>query len=241
MNLFIRSLITALVVCVLSPAAAQAPHQVLKSAAAKYNGTFDQAVTNYAKEIADWRAHMAKVDEDKKNNVPKDKAYAPFPAPTAPAEISQSVDATGKPNYTIVNDDPTPDAILAGKKAILMQRVAAAAQAAVAAIAPQGKQAMNNYREGDIRKSDAGVRSRLVESQRRGILPMLGIGQKSPQTIEDEVNAARAAADTQFLSDQETRRHKLDSIDREVAKMMSDIDDLTPANVDTFVIAPLPN
>ncbi len=234
--------IAAILVTMLASSAsiAQTPHRVLKSSIAKYDGSFDLAVTNYAKELADWHAHMAKVDEDKKNDVPKEKAYAPFPAPTAPPEVTASLDTSGKPNYIIVDDDPTADQVLAAKKAALTKRLWGAFDDAEKALVPERKDMAFTFRERDIRAADNVRRSKIVEAQ-RGILTAIGIGRKSPQQIDDEVANGRTADDTKFLQDQETRRQKIDAIQRAAARVMSDIDDLTIADVDAYTIAPLPN
>jgi len=234
MKLFILAIMLILAPCA---ALAQAPHEVLKSRAAP---NFDAAVKTYANELADWRTHMARVEQDKKNNVPKDKAYAPFPAPTADPEVMASIDAGGAINYKIINDDPSDDHVLAAKKAVLLQRVAQAADAVIAAISPAAKRPLANIRENEILQADA-TRMKVIMDSQKGILPAIGIGSKTPAEMQAEVAKARPVTDTNFLQDQAEQRQKTDAISRAAAQAMSDIEDLTLQNVDAYVMAPLPN
>lgn len=223
-------------VALLSPCAAlaQAPYEIPKS---HVTAGFASAIARYGKELAEWRDHMAKVEEDKKNKVPKEKAYQPFPPPTGDPEVMESVDANGKPNYKIINDD---DQALAAKKAALLASVSKATDAAFNAVYPLGKRPLADIREKDIAQSD-GLRFQTIAEAHRGILSTVGIGTKSPSDMMDEVAKGRPAADTQFLQDQTSRRQKIEAIHRAAAQMMSDIEDLTISNVDAYVIAPLPN
>lgn len=216
---------------------AQEPHQIAKSRVTSFKGNFDSAVAAYASELADWRAHMAKVEQDKKSGAPKDKAYQPFPAPTADPEVMASVNAAGTVSYTIVNDDPD---VLAATKAALINQVSRDTSAAIAAVFPVGKRALATLRENDIRQADAARMKTVVDTQ-RGILPAVGIGSKTQAEMLDEVARARPTDDTKFLQDLAERRQTIAAIERAAAQTMNDIEDLTIENVDAYVIAPLPN
>lgn len=134
--------------------------------------------------------------------------YEPYPAPIAhpdiAAAVATNVGADGKviyvPDFEIVNDDPTPEQILAAKKAFLLHAVSQAEAEAIGVILlPPGKRRQAEILEADIRAKDN-----------------------------------QAAAETQHLADQESRRAKVEAIVRAAAQVMSDIEDLTADNIDTF-------
>ena len=112
------------------------PIKIMKSQVAP---TFAADVARYAQEMTDWKSHMARVQADKAAGVPKQKAFAPYPAPVADPTVAGAIDANGKPNFQIVDDGPTPDQVVAAKKAALITQVRMAEQEAVARIVPPFK------------------------------------------------------------------------------------------------------
>lgn len=218
-------------------------HTIIKSALAPPPVSFDQAkqafgnlVDAYLHELQTWHEHDIQVKAQQPMRVQPQPAdhgeaedpafafwkdfaawqaeklarYEPYPEPIAHPDIVAAVATTTgadgsitcMPDFEIVNDDPTPEQILAAKKAFLLQAVQQAEQDALKAVQlPLGKQRAADIRETDIRAKDN-----------------------------------QAAADTQHLADQESRRAKVDAIVRAAAQIMSDVEDLTAANVDTFTI-----
>ena len=117
--------------------------------------SFVNEVASYGQQLSEWKAHMAHVAADKAANVPKDKAYAPYPAPVASTEVMSAVDENGHPNYQIVDDGPTPDQVLSAKKQELFDRVLIIENEAIQKIFPRGKLGIMNYRSQQIEAKDA--------------------------------------------------------------------------------------
>jgi hypothetical protein len=209
--------------------------------------------------------------------------HDPYPKPIAHADIVASVSTTVAkdgtttfaPDFEIVNDDPTPEDILATKKSSLLLQVTQAQDAAqAAALLPVGKRRAADLRENDIRANDAKVASDFLtkrsddqkaawaeasaayatayaewtaactaaraldagaELPAQPALPVLA-PPTTPEDIAAQVAASRSPADTQHLQDQESRRSKIDGILRAAAQAMSDIEDLTVDNVDSYQI-----
>jgi hypothetical protein len=201
--------------------------------------------------------------------------HDPYPKPVAHADIVASVattvakdgTTTFAPDFEIVNDDPTPEDILATKKSSLLLQVTQAQDAAqTAALLPVGKRRAADIRESDIRANDAKVTTDLLkksESDRSASFAAYRTAyaewtaacaaqpaeaelpakpappSAATSTMEDitaQVAASRSPADAQLLQDQESRRAKIDGIARAAAQAMSDIEDLTVDNVDSYQV-----
>ena len=143
--------IAFLVVALWASSACADPVKILKS---HIGPSFANEVASYGQQLSEWKEHMAHVAADKAANVPKDKAYAPYPAPVAPAEVMSAVDENGHPNYQIVDDGPTPDQVLSAKKQALFDRVSIIEDQAIQKIIPHGKLGILNYRSQQIEAKD---------------------------------------------------------------------------------------
>jgi len=270
------------------------PAKILKS---QVGPTFQADVAAYAKEMMDWKAHMAAVAADKAAGVPKEKAHAPFPPPIAPADVAAAVDDTGTPNYVIVDDGPTPDQVLAAKKQALISEIQEAEVAQIEKVIPAAKLRAAEFRAADIQVADAAAVEqslRAVDNERNKLAAlnsqqekiemklaaeqpgligaamqsMTGLGaviasdlaaaKALDQPIADQaavVKQAEAAyadrpalmaktrspADHAFMLAREANRKTVESIHRWAAQAMSDVADLTTANVDAWKLPPFQN
>lgn len=269
------------------------PAKILKS---QVGPTFQADVAAYAKEMTDWKAHMAAVAADKAAGVPKEKAHAPFPPPIAPAIVAGAVDDTG-PNYVIVDDGPTPDQVLAAKKQALIGQIQEAEVAQIEKVIPAAKLRAAEFRAADIQVADAAAVEqslRAVDNERNKLAALnsqqekiemklaaeqpglIGAAMQSltglgaviasdlaaakalDQPIADQaavVKQAEAAyadrpglmaktrspADHAFMLAREANRKTVESIHRWAAQAMSDVADLTTANVDAWKLPPFQN
>jgi hypothetical protein len=214
-----------------SAALASEPAKIGKS---QVGPSFQADVTKYAADLAEWKAHMAKVAADKAAGVPKEKANAPYPAPVAPPLVAGALDETGKPNFAIIDDSPPPPS-LADKKAALITQVRLAEAAAVRAIVPEGKQRALGARQNSIMAADGEREAAALAAQPVGVLSPIGIGpKKDPGKAHADAIAARPAADAQFMADQDVRAAKLKAIESAAIQAESDIEDLTDANIDAW-------
>lgn len=170
-------------------------------------------------------------------HIEKRARFEPYPMPIAHpyiiASIATNIGADGNitysPDFEVVNDDPTPEQILTAKKMALLQAVIQAELGALKdAQLPVGKQRAANILEGDIRARD----SQLVEE----LVAYTKANRRKNIDIATEVEIRRDPAHTRHLADQESRRAKVDAIVRATAQIMSDIEDLTLAEIDAFEI-----
>lgn len=163
--------------------------------------------------------------------------YEPYPKPIAHPDIVAAVAAnigadgniTYASDFEIVNDDPTPEQILAVKKAALLQAVQQAEVEALKAVQlPLGKRRAANLLEGDIHAKDSELAKDLAADAKAHAWKNID--------IVAEVEKRRDPKHTQHLADQESRREKVDAIVRAAAQIMSDIEDLRSENIDDFVM-----
>jgi hypothetical protein len=145
-----KIVIALLAILVSSPALCQGV-SILKSRVDSYPGGFDEAVKRLSSERKLWREHMARVEEDKKNNVPKEKAYAPFPEPHSDADV----EAAASGGYTVTDDTPSPVVVLAAKKEELSSAVEAQEVKMVDAIVSPSKRKLAYAKFKGIQKKDA--------------------------------------------------------------------------------------
>ena len=238
-----KKLITLIALLLATPALAGDPAKVLKS---QIGPSYQADVATYAAELAEWKAHMAKVAADKAAGVPKEKANAPYPEPTAPPLVAGAVDETGKPNFKIVDDGPSPDQVLATKKQALITRVRLAESDAVRRLVPEGKVRAYGARHNGVMAADADREAAALAAQPVSTLAKVGevIGidpKKDRVKAHADAIAGRPPADAKFIQDEEARVARMAAIQSAAIQMESDIEDLTSANVDAYVIAPLPN
>lgn len=184
---------------------------------------FEASVAKHAHEMKIWREHMQRVANDKKNGVTGDKMHVAYHRPDAHPLVKESVNENDVADYQIVDDSPTPDQILAAKKELLIGKISMAEAVATRAVTPAGRARAWSIREGDILKSQTPSTS------------VLG-------TVKNAIGLSKklSADDEQFLADQDTRRQKADAIARAAAQMMSDVEDLTVANIDAWKMPDFP-
>lgn len=136
-------------------------HKVLKS---KAPPNLEFAVAAHAVEMRQWRDHMKRVADDRKNGVPVAQAHMAYPRPAAHPVVEAAVNEECEPDFDIVDDGPTPAQVFAARKAELFVQVSIAEAAALAAVVPPGKRRLFVMRENDIRNADAG-RAAALRSQ----------------------------------------------------------------------------
>jgi hypothetical protein len=162
---------------------------------------------------------------------------APYPKPIGHPDIIASVATkagddgrvTYVPDFEIVDDDPTPDEILAAKKTDLLSKISIAEQEAInRAELPLGKRRAATLLEADISQLDAQAANDLINKTPEA--------DRAKLDIAKELKKRRDPKHTQHLQDQESRRAKMEAIVRAGAQAMSDVEDLTIDNVDSFQI-----
>lgn len=204
--------------------------------------TFAADVAAYSQELADWKAHMARVAADRAAGVPKEKAFAPYPAPVAEPSIMSAIDADGKPNYQIVDDSPSPEEVLASKKQDLILQVRLEEQRLKSMVLPSGKLRAFGFRQNSIVAADQARKAALLDAQPVGILSSIGIGAKKDLgKAEADAIAQRPPEDAKFMADQAVRQAKMSAIEHAAAQMESDIEDLTTSNIDSWSMPAFPN
>ncbi|MCK1507555.1 hypothetical protein [Bradyrhizobium sp. 18] len=162
----------------------------------------------------------------------------PIPKPVAHPDIVAAVNGQGYVDFEVVNDDPTDEEVLRGKKNELLSRIHRAELAAIdQALPPPGKRRLANLLETDIHAADNELRKTMLAEP----IPQLdgSISNRSPASIEKSVALIRKKHHTQHLADQESRRAKVDVIVRAAAQAMSDVEDLTADNIEAFRIPSL--
>jgi hypothetical protein len=185
----------------------------------------NKAATNrWAKAHTDWQKEMM-------------ARHEPYPRPAVHPDVDAAVkttvnsdgSTTFSSDFEIVNDDPTPDAVLAEKKLALLQKIAEVETAALDRVQlPLGRRRLANMQETAIRNADLALWATITKGM-------------APEDIEKlDVDAALAKArdpvDTQHLADQESRRQAVDAIMQKGAQAMSDVEDLTLDNVDNYQV-----
>lgn len=215
-----------------------------------------KAVADHKAEHASWSAHMARVAADAKlppiprplfADYAKEKnpvaafrqamdvyeanvatRHQPY-KPPEPHQLVAFVLANGG-TFEVLNDDPTPEQILAEKKLVLIHQISSAEAAAVQSVMPPiGKQRAYNLREADIGAADVARANKLIAD-----------GETDPVKLQKAVEKGRPADDTAHLRAQADRRTKVDAIIRAASQMMSDVEDLTIENIDAWRMTPLP-
>ena len=178
-------------------------------------GASEDPATDYARALTKWK-------EDQLTWV------APIKKPIGHPDIVSAVNDEGKPDFEIINDDPTDDDILRHKKDALLNLVAVAEHNAVdKVLAPYGKRRLHDALEGDYLEAQNTLRAAVSKK----------LGKDAdPKVIEADLKKLQPAEHVRHLQDQQGRRDKIKSIARKAAHIMSDIEDLTLESVDSFVI-----
>lgn len=178
---------------------------------------FAVLVQQHAADMKHWRGQMARVEADKKDVVPIEKAHAPFAKPLAHPLVAAAVNENDEPDFEIVDDGPTPAQILAAKKTHLLGLVTAAENETNEAVLPRGKRRLYDMRESDIR-------SGIVKPSLAAKIKSAIVGPETSMSADDE----------QFLKDQDGRRAQYAAIALAAAQAHSDIEDLTLDNIDAW-------
>lgn len=180
---------------------------------------FDVAVAEHALNMRNWRAHMARVDEDKtKPDLPAIERHIAYGRPVAPELVEAAVNENGKVDYELVDDGPSSEQVFAAKKNELLGLVTAVEQQAKHAVLPRGKHRLFAMREADIRSGTP--KPGMLKSIATAV-GLTSIEEPSPE-------------DKQFLEDQIARRARISAIERAAAQAHSDIEDLTLETIDAW-------
>jgi hypothetical protein len=156
--------------------------------------------------------------------------------------VASAVDENGKPNFQVIDDDPTPDQILAAKKAALITQVRVAESVAKQRIAPEGKVRAFGARHNAVVAADTERAATLLEAQPVGALSAIGIGAKKDRgKARTDAEAARPPDDAKFMADQAERQARIAAVEALAIQMESDIEDLTAANIDQWQLTPFQN
>lgn len=159
---------------------------------------------------------------------------APYPRPSAHPDIEASVRYNSDAgqfveDYDIFDDGPTPEQVLAAKKAALIEQVRAAEMKAIgAATLPAGKQRLATFMMRVIAETDQKFMDKLIKDVAPADLAAANVERLIEQNRTEDQKA--------FLAEQAAREAKLARIDETAAIAMSSIEDLTADNVDSFEI-----
>jgi hypothetical protein len=209
--------------------------------------------------IADFRKAQCEYEQDR---LTRPKSY---PAPVAPQFVMDSVRKDGAKlvsDFRIDDDDPTADQILRSKKNILLNEIANAESAALETVAPPGKRrlfqmqhkavmakltdaqltlqkdAWDAINAGQARFEELSSRQRsateeaefaTIKASRDGLAQQL-------KTVKTEADKCLHDEDRKVLAEADKRNQAIADIEAKAAQAMSDIEDLTPENVDQFEI-----
>jgi hypothetical protein len=202
---------------------------------------FEVAVAAHALEMRNWRAHMARVEVDEKNNVAPIDRHVAHPRPGAHPLVEAAVNEHDIADYEVVDDGPTPAQILEAKKTDLYVAVSRAEQAAIDAIMPRRRHRLFVLREAAIRQADQAVIQELTK--KRGMLASAAaaVGLTKAVDLSVDVERRRPADDTKFIGEQVARQRKIDAIHRAAAQAHNDIEDLTLETIDAWKMPPFPD
>ena len=194
---------------------------------------FSVAAAAHASELKAWRAHMDRVADDRKNDVPIERCHVAYPRPRAHPLVERAVDEKDEVNFEIVDDGPTAEEKLAARKAELLSEVSIAENKAIDAVVPPGKRRLFNLRESAIQSADQTKAVALVASG-AGLVKWLTGGAMTSDHIVARIEAERPADDTAHLQAQQERRARIEAIQLAAAKAHHDIEDLTAETVGSW-------
>jgi hypothetical protein len=221
---------------------------------------FEAAAATHAVEMKSWRAHMRKVKEDE-DNPPDDpmQKHWKYEKPHAHPVVERAVDENDEANFQIVEDGPTEEQKLRYAKDVLLHRLENAEAVALARIVPIGKRRKFNILEQDILMADHERRQAAIakisdanqkwsaEMGKRSFVDKIAekIGAKSLPSppdyvdVEAKVVEGRPKDHATHLDAQAQRRADTEAIQRKVADLAEQIEDLTADTIATFVIPEL--
>jgi hypothetical protein len=194
---------------------------------------FAVAAASHAVETKAWRAHMARVADDQRNDVPIERRHVAYPRPRAHPMIERAIDENDEVNFEVIDDGPTAAELLATRKTELLNAVSLAEAKAIDAIVPVGKRRLFNMRESAIREADQAKTAALVESS-SGLLKKITGGAMTPDELAARIAAERPAEDTAHLRAQEERRARTAAILLAAAQAHHDIEDLTAETIGSW-------
>jgi hypothetical protein len=206
--------------------------QIPASAIAGIKG-FSVAAAAHASEMKSWRAHTARVAEDKKNDVPIERRHVAYPRPRAHPLVESAVDENDEVNFEIVDDGPTAEEKLASRKAELFYAVTVAENKAIDAVIPLAKRRLFNLREAAILEADRAKSASLWASNGGLVKKITGAAMTAAQ-IAARVESERPADDTTFLRAQRERMDRVAAIQLIAAQAHHDIEDLTAETIGSW-------
>lgn len=171
--------------------------------------------------------------------------FEPYPPPQAVADVVASVGTTITDDGDIVyvadfhveNDDPTPKQILDMKKSYLMKLVSdAEAEAISRHLLPEGKRRLAVLRESKIVSDENNLLGTIVAREQMAAMADPNYVAK---VAPAEVAQQRTPEDDEFMKSQQAIRDAISAINQRAAETLSDIEDLTTDNIETFRIPSL--
>jgi hypothetical protein len=209
--------------------------QILKS---HMTPQLELEIANFAQAMRDWRAHMARVEEDRRNGVEGIDKHEPYQRPIASELVDSAIDEEGNPDYEIVDDDPTPEQVLMTKKAALFGEVARSEAAAAEKIIPSAKRRLFNLQESAIYAADEKLAADLKKKKKGRIAKVwdaaLGKDVDTVAVEAADLRAQRPAKDNAHLDAQAERRERLNALALLSAQAIADIQDLTADSIDDW-------
>lgn len=190
-------------------------------------GDFAARAATHAVAMKEWRAHMARVKEDEANGVTGIEKHMGHPRPMEHELVEAAVNENDEMDYEIVDDGPTPDQVLRGRKDDLLAEVARAEHAALETIAPAGKRRLLNIRHDDIRTADRGRALKILQNRSKLSKAATAVGLLDPIDIDAEVAKMRPAEETELLEQISIREQRFAVVQRLAAQASHDIEDLT--------------
>ena len=191
---------------------------------------FAAAAASHAVEMRSWRAHMARVNEDAANDVPKERRHVAYPRPRAHPLVERAVDEKDEVNFEIIDDGPTAAEKLAARKDALWNEVSIAENKAIDAVIPPGKRRFFNLRESAIQEDDQ-AKAIALSASSSGLLKKITGNALTADQIAAQIEAERPAEDTALLKAQKERRARIEAA---AAKAHHDIEDLTAETVGSW-------
>lgn len=184
---------------------------------------FPALAAAFAVEMKNWRAHMVRVKQDEAAGVTGIEKHVAHPRPSAHPAVEAAVNENAEMDYEIVDDGPSPDQVLAHKKAELSQRVVLAEHAAIGAVVPHGKRRLLSHQENAISSAHAPRPLGLIKS----VATAIGLLDAGP---------TMSAEDAAFIKEQARQRQKIEAIELKAAQAYHDIEDLTLETLDAWQI-----
>lgn len=197
-------------------------------------------IATFAQAMRDWRAHMERVEKDKRDGIEGIDRHEPYPRPIASDLVDSAVDEDGNPDYVIVDDGPTAEQVLNAKKSALFNEVLKAEAIAAEKIVPTAKRRLFNLQEAAIGEADEKLAAELKKKKKGRIAKVwdaaLGKDVDAVTVEAADLRAQRSAKDNDHLDAQAERRGRFNKLAMLSAQALADIQDLTTDNVDDWKI-----